>query len=95
MEDQNMNQPLNQNAAPNEHRYLPVLIVVLLILLMGVFGWWYLKDQPSSPSTADTTSKAVPEVNTANDLNTAGSFLSDSQIDNDLDTSEIDEVLSN
>lgn len=96
MEDQNMSQPLNQSVTPNEHRHLSVLIVVLVILLMGVFGWWYLKSQPdSSSSTTNSTTTTVPEVNTASDLTPAESFLSDSQIDSELDTSEIDEVLSN
>lgn len=69
-----------------------VVVVVALLAFAGYRLWQAQQDgQPSTGTT--TTEEGAPEVNSADDLDEAEEFLNESDIDSELDTSDIDETL--
>ena len=74
---------------------LTTLVIVLAVVAIAALGWWSFNNA-SPPTDADEITKqpSIPEVNTGNDLAAAETFLSDSEIDAQLNTSEIDIILN-
>jgi len=95
MEETDSNQPLNAAPNNNRHRYLSILVVILMILIIGVTGWYFVGRSNTTSQDSSNTPTNIPEIATSDDLSSAEQFLSDTQIDEQLDTSEIDSALSN
>ena len=74
-----------------------IVEVILVIVVVGVLafaGWRFLDARHAAQQTADTsTTEQVPEVNDTEDLDEAESYLQETDIDAELDTSELDEVM--
>jgi hypothetical protein len=62
---------------------------------MGIIGWYFLGQPKAEDASTSQDSQAVPELNSQSDLTAAETFLSDSEIDSQLDTADIDEALAN
>lgn len=75
------------------------VIVLLVVVGLIVFGaWWYLNSQNETDdqtTPAPTTQEdQVPEIEEEGDLQNTEEFLEDTDVDQELDTSEIDAVLT-
>ena len=74
---------------------LTTLVIVLAVVTIAALGWWTFNNAPPTTDADQTTKQpSIPEVNTDNDLAAAETFLSDSEIDAQLNTSEIDSILN-
>jgi Tfp pilus assembly protein PilE len=73
---------------------VPIVIIVAVLGLL-VFAAWRIYDNRQQPAAEQTqTQETAPEVNSANDLQAAEDYLNQQDIDGELDTSELDETLS-
>ena len=74
-----------------------LLIGLVVVGLIGFAGWRVYDSQNSTndqPASVVQEEDSVPQVNSASDLNEMESYLNSQDIDKDLDTSELDEALS-
>lgn len=89
--------PPQQPATSGGAGILRTIVIIIMIALLGLLGWWsYNNVVKNGGITADTeeSTSQVPEVSDENDLAEAEAFLSDSEIETQLDTSEIDGALN-
>lgn len=74
------------------------VIIVVVLAIIGLLGWqFYNKPEPTSEkaSSDDSSQQAeVPVVENKEDLKDVETFLSDTDIDNLIDTTEIDAAFS-
>lgn len=78
---------------------LKILLLVVVIAVVGLVGWKFYEKQQQPANNPGTTQVEAeqsepPEVNSANDLKEAEDFVKDTDIDGQLDTTEIDAALS-
>ena len=74
-----------------------VIIVVAVLALIGFLGWRLMTGQSESTKTSsndNTQQTEAPAVKSKDDLKDAEEYLSNKDIDNTLDTSEIDAALT-
>lgn len=77
---------------------LEAVLVVLLIGLIGVIGWYVYRANHDTLTSEDFSDSAVkksdiPVVNSTDDLESSEEFLNKQNLDEQLDTSEIDSTL--
>lgn len=76
---------------------IEIVLVVAVLAIIGFLGWRMMSAQQGATDTnsskTDTEEKA-PVVNDDSDLKEAEDFLNDKDIDNTLNTDEIDAALS-
>lgn len=74
------------------------ILIIALVALVGFLGWiFYQNTQQPAPQTDTKTSQensSVPAVNNSSDLKAAEEHTQGTDIDKQLDTSEIDAALS-
>lgn len=96
---------LTKNSRQNGFSIVEAVIVVGVLALVVFIGWRaYEANQAKEDMNAQTAAPLVtnpngsqselPQVAKKEDLQAAAAFLNDASIDKDLDTSEIDAVLS-
>jgi prepilin-type N-terminal cleavage/methylation domain-containing protein len=75
---------------------IEVVLVVVVLAIIGFLGWRFLSSQVTTDKTNDESSQQQepPIVKSSDDLKSAEDFLNDTEIENTLDTSEIDAALS-
>ncbi len=76
---------------------LEIIIVVVVVGILGFAGWLVYDRQKSNNDTTDTvqtTESTDQEVKSAEDLKKVEDQLNQSDIDKELDTTEIDAALS-
>lgn len=74
-----------------------IVLVVAVIGLLGFGVWTLYQTEQSQQETATPQASQVaqpPEVNSADDLGKAEKYLEESDLEQDLDTSEFDDVLT-
>jgi|GEM_PF-2555905 competence protein ComGC len=78
----------------NKHgfAFVELLLIVAIIALAGFFVVTIM-NRDDTVNTDQTTTEQTPEVNNSEDLNEAEQFLDNTDIDSELDTSEIDQAL--
>lgn len=78
--------------------HLGILLLVVVVAAIGLVGWKvYEKQQTANaPATSQTETEAsdVPQVNSASDLKEAEDYVRNTDVDGQLDTTEIDAALS-
>lgn len=86
----------NQKGASAVEAFLLFVIVALI----GLVGWYVYQAQPetavndSSSSSQTASSDPVPQIQNEDDLKEAEEFLNSSDLDKELDSSEIDAALN-
>lgn len=74
------------------------LVLLLVVLALIAFaGWRVFSSQQSNtaqPAGNGETQTAIPEVKSKQDLKRSEEFLNATDIDSELDTSELDEALN-
>jgi predicted negative regulator of RcsB-dependent stress response len=72
-----------------------VVEVILILAVLGLVGFvgWRLYDQNKSKTTNTTTTQQESAIEKAEDLDQTVDTLNNQNIDEDLDTSEIDSTL--
>ena len=77
--------------------HLGVVLVVVVVMAAAGFAVWNVYQNNQGPTTQETSSTDVaddaPEVNNADDLKQAEEFVKSTDVDNELDTSEVDSTL--
>jgi len=78
---------------------IEIILVVAILAVIGFVGWSFYNSlqnqQANDTSTTEQTSATQPpEVETSDDLKKASEFITKTDIDKQLDTSEIDSALS-
>lgn len=80
-----------------------ILIIVVMVILIALAGWWvYSQTQDETEPAESTTSAEIedvdsdntPAIDQAEDLENAEQYLDNLDIDDDLDTSELDSTLT-
>jgi len=79
---------------PEGSHMLRNLVVILAVVALAVLGWWSFNNKTTDTTSQTEVDTSVPEVTKKDDLTGAKSFITDSEIDSALDTSEIDSVLN-
>lgn len=88
------------SSSSNQHSTAKVRLLVLAVVfaVIALVGWIvFEKEQTASSSDeakAGTQQAEMPEVNSASDLKNAEDFVNGTDVDGQLDTSELDEALS-
>jgi len=85
------------NNKQNGFSAVAVLLVLILVAVIVFAGWRVMNSQESDTSTTPAITQPqneVPEVNNNDDLQRSEDFLNGTDIDSELDTSELDSVLS-
>jgi len=72
---------------------IEVILIIAIFAVIAFIGWRVYTSQTSAPENQAVVSNETPKVETASDLQKAEQYLSESDIDKELDTSEIDSVL--
>ncbi|MGH7158248.1 MAG: hypothetical protein ACREGD_04250 [Candidatus Saccharimonadales bacterium] len=70
------------------------VIIVVVLVLLGLVGWFVYDRMQKDKSSEMTTSEQVPQVEKAEDLKAVEDFLNDANVDKQLDTSEINSALN-
>jgi len=73
--------------------FVEIVIVIVAIGAIGFFGWYLygqVQDQSSDTTTEAMVEDQAPAVNDSDDLAGAEEFVNDTDIDSELDTSELD-----
>ena len=78
-----------------------VVLLLVIVAMLGGVGWYVLNANKEADDGYSSTSSSVPapsvedvpDVNNANDLTEAENYLNDTNIDQQLDTGDIDALL--
>lgn len=78
---------------------IEILLTVVVVSLVGFIIWTFYQKQADKQNGSESNSsqaqqEQVPEINNSQDLEKAEESLQSTEIDKQLDTSEIDESLS-
>ena len=90
-----MNAPTRKNALG--FSAVEIVLVVLVVVVLGLLGWKFNEaytNKDASETSQTTTQEEVPEVSSKEDVKKAEDYLSDVDLEGDLDTSELDAALT-
>lgn len=82
--------------------FVEIIVAVVILAAVGFAGYRVYDASQSSEETDESTTNTqveentnqAPEVNEASDLNEAEAFINEVEIDEELDTSELDNALT-
>lgn len=78
---------------------LEAVVIVVMVILIVLAGWWVYQNSQDDEATEEITPTQVededstPAIESAEDLEGTEQYLQDLKIEDDLDTSELDNTL--
>lgn len=72
---------------------IEILIVIAVLVVIGFVGWRFISTKQQADN-GTSQSQQAPEVNNSDDLKEAEEFVEGTDVDGQLDTSEIDSALN-